>query len=138
MRGECQAERSTGCHVVRGNMKIPQTMKAAAIDRFGPPSVLKLHTLPVPEPGPREILIAIHTAGVGGWDESIRDGSWRPSPGRPKFPLVLGTDGAGIVVRTGARVRRFRVGDRAYAFASDNTKGGFYAEFVAIDERKAG
>jgi len=119
-------------------MKIPETMKAAAIDRFGPPSVLKLHTLPVPEPGPREILIAIHTAGVGSWDESIRDGSWRTSPGRPKFPLVLGTDGAGTVVATGARVRRFRVGDRAYAYAADNTKGGFYAEFVAVDERKAG
>jgi NADPH:quinone reductase-like Zn-dependent oxidoreductase len=119
-------------------MKIPQTMKAAAIDRFGPPSVLRLHTLPVPTPGPREILLAIHTAGVGGWDESIRDGSWRTSPGRPRFPLVLGTDGAGTVVVAGARVRRFRVGDRAYAYAADGTTGGFYAEFVAVDERKAG
>jgi NADPH:quinone reductase len=51
-------------------------------------------------------------AGVGGWDESIRDGSWR-STGRTKFPLIHGTDGAGIVVMKGARVRRFRVGDRA-------------------------
>ena len=60
---------------------IPDTMNAAAIDRFGPPSVLKLHRLPVPHPGPTEVLIAIDTAGVGGWDASIRDGSWRP-PGR--------------------------------------------------------
>ncbi len=68
---------------------IPDTMNAAAIDRFGPPSVLKLHRLPVPHPGPTEVLIAIDTAGVGGWDASIRDGSWRP-PGRQKFPLTPG------------------------------------------------
>ena len=84
-------------------------MKAAAIDRFGPPSEITLHKGPMPEPGPREILIALHAAGIGSWDESIRDGSWRLSD-RTKFPLVLGTDGAGVVVAKGARVRRFRVG----------------------------
>ena len=86
-------------------------MKAAAIDQFGPPSVLKLHTLPVPEAGPREVLIALHSAGVGVWDASIRDGSWQPA-GRPKFPFVPGTDGAGIVLAKGGRVRRFRIGER--------------------------
>jgi NADPH2:quinone reductase len=116
---------------------IPASMKAAAIARFGPPSVLTLHTLPVPQPGPREILIAVHTAGVGSWDDSIRDGSWKP-PGRSRFPLVPGTDGAGIVAAKGSRVTRFRIGDRAYAYAAANAKGGFYAEYVAIDERKAG
>lgn len=40
-----------------------ERMKAAAIDRFGPPSVLTLHELPVPKPGPREVLIALDTAG---------------------------------------------------------------------------
>ena len=118
-------------------MPIPSSMRAAAVDRFGPPSAITLHTLPVPKPGPREILIAIHTAGVGGWDESIRDGSWRLN-GRSRFPLVLGTDGAGTVVMTGARVKRFRVGDRAYAYSAENKKGGFYAEFVAVKERDAG
>lgn len=111
-------------------------MRAAAIDRFGPPSVLTIHRLPVPQPGPRQIVIAVHAAGVGSWDESIRDGSWRPA-GRAKFPLVLGTDGAGVVVAKGARVTRFRVGDRAYAYDSGNPNGGFYAEYVAVDEGKA-
>src|SRR5580700_1290517 len=105
------------------------TMKAAAIDRFGPPRVLKLHTLLVPRPGPRQVLIAVYASGVGVWDASVRDGSWRPY-GRPKFPLVLGTDGAGVVVEKGNRVRRFRVGDRVYAV---DYSGGFYAEFVATD-----
>jgi NADPH:quinone reductase len=111
-------------------------MKAAAVDRFGPPSEITLHELPVPRPGPRQVLIALHAAGVGVWDESIRDGSWKPR-GRTRFPLVLGVDGAGIVVAKGSRVRRFRVGDRAYGYDATNAKGGFYAEYIAVDERKA-
>lgn len=107
-------------------------MKAAAVDRFGPPSVLTLHELPVPKPGAHEVLIAIHTAGVGIWDASIRDGSWR-KPGRPRFPLVPGVDGAGIVVAIGARVRRIRVGDHVYAYEFGNPQGGFYAEFAAVE-----
>jgi NADPH:quinone reductase-like Zn-dependent oxidoreductase len=108
---------------------IPDTMKAAAVDRFGPPSALTLHDVPVPRPGPREVLIAIETAGIGSWDASIRDGSWR-KPGRPRFPLVPGIDGAGIVVAIGARVRRIRLGDRVYAYEFGNRQGGFYAEFA--------
>ena len=91
----------------------PETMKGAAIDRFGPPSVLTLHTLPVRQPAPQEVLIAVHVAGVGVWDASVRDGSWRPY-GRPKFPLVPGTDGAGVVSALGPGVRRFAIGDRVY------------------------
>ena len=113
-------------------MNIPQTMKAAAIDRFGPPSALRVHEVPVPTPGPREVLIAIDTAGVGSWDASIRDGSWR-KPGRTRFPLVPGVDGAGIVVAAGARVRHLRIDDRVYAYEFGNRQGGFYAEFAAAD-----
>ena len=111
---------------------IPASMKAAAIDRFGPPSMLTLHDVPVPTPGPHEVLIAIETAGIGSWDASIRDGSLR-QPGRPRFPLVPGVDGAGVVVAKGARVRRFRLGDHVYAYEFGNRQGGFYAEFAAAD-----
>jgi NADPH2:quinone reductase len=109
---------------------IPRRMKAAAIDRYGPPSMIKLHEQDVPEPGSGEVLIRLAAAGVGSWDSAIRDGSWRPP--RPKFPLVLGTDGAGTVVAKGPGVRRFRVGDRVYAYEFGNPKGGFYAEYVAV------
>jgi NADPH:quinone reductase len=112
-------------------------MKAAAVDRFGPPSALTLHELPVPTPGPREVLLALDTAGVGSWDASIRDGSWR-KPGRPRFPLIPGTDGAGIVVAKGARVRHFRLGDRVYAYEFGNRQGGFYAEFAVVDATHVG
>jgi NADPH:quinone reductase len=109
---------------------LPDIMRAAAVDRFGPPSALTLHEVPVPRPGPHEVLIAIDTAGVGSWDASIRDGSWR-TPGRTRFPLVPGVDGSGVVVATGARVRRLHIGDRVYAYEFGNRQGGFYAEFAA-------
>lgn len=115
---------------------IPGTMRAAAIDRFGPPAVLTPHTLPVPKVGPRDILIEVHAAGVGVWDASIRDGSWRPA-GRPKFPLVPGIDGAGIVVSRGPRARRFRLGERVYAYDYSNRQNGFYAEYVAVSAELA-
>lgn len=115
--------------------RVLHLMKAAAIDRFGPPSTLKIHSLPVPTPGPNEILIALHSAGVGVWDTEIRDGWW-PS-GKPKFPVVLGTDGAGIVAAKGSRVRRFAAGDRVWAYQF-LPKAGFSAEFVAVDARQAG
>ena len=102
-----------------------------AIDRFGPPSVLKRHTVPVPRPGPGEVLIALHAAGVGIWDAKIRDGEW--AEGDVQFPLILGTDGAGVIAERGERVRRFDVGDHVWAYQYGNKKGGFYAEYVVVD-----
>jgi NADPH:quinone reductase-like Zn-dependent oxidoreductase len=105
-------------------------MRAAAIDDFGPPSSLTLHNLPVPKPGPGEVLIEVHAAGVGIWDAKIRDGTW--AEGKEHFPLVLGADGAGVVVQSGERVRSLRVGDSVWAYQYENPKGGFYAEYAAV------
>jgi NADPH:quinone reductase-like Zn-dependent oxidoreductase len=93
--------------------------------------------LPVPEISPEEVLIAIHTAGVGSWDADIREGWW-PGGGRPRFPLVLGTDGSGRIAAVGSRVRRFAPGDVVYAYSFANPKGGFYAEYVAVAAEKTG
>lgn len=112
------------------------TMKAAAIDRFGPPEVITLHSLPIPQLGPGEVLIALHAAGVGAWDAEIRAGTY--VTGKERFPLVLGTDGAGIVAARGSRVRRFAVDDRVWAYEFANPKGGFYAEFVAVKAEHVG
>jgi NADPH:quinone reductase-like Zn-dependent oxidoreductase len=106
-------------------------MRAAAIDRFGSPSVLKLHTLPIPQPGAGEVLIALHAAGIGVWDADIRGGWW--PEGRPKFPLILGTDGAGVIAQKGTRTTRFKIGERVWAYEFTNPKGGFYAEYVAVN-----
>jgi NADPH:quinone reductase-like Zn-dependent oxidoreductase len=105
-------------------------MLAAAIDRFGGLDVITIHTLPVPALAPNEVLIALDTAGVGPWDAKIRAG-WYPGR-KPRFPLVLGTDGAGVVATAGSRVRRLRAGDKVYSYSWFNPKGGFYAQYVAV------
>jgi NADPH:quinone reductase-like Zn-dependent oxidoreductase len=105
-------------------------MHAAVIEKFGPPQVLQLREVPVPELDPNEVLIAVHTAGVGVWDAKIRDGTW--ASGREKLPLVLGTDGSGRIAAVGSRVRRFQPGDEVWGYTYENPKGGFYAEYVAV------
>jgi NADPH:quinone reductase-like Zn-dependent oxidoreductase len=115
--------------------KVPQTMRAAAIDRFGGPEVLTIHTLPVPEVDDNEVLIAVHTAGVGSWDADMRDG-WSPDGKKPRFPVLLGTDGSGHIAQVGSRIRRFKIGEPVYAYSFGNPKGGFYAEYVAVSAEK--
>jgi NADPH:quinone reductase-like Zn-dependent oxidoreductase len=109
-------------------------MRAAAIDRFGGPEVLSIHTLPVPEPNAQEVLIALDAAGVGTWDAAMRTGEW--AEGEQHFPLTLGLDGVGTVVSVGARLERVAVGDYVYAYSYENPKGGFYAEYVAVPAGK--
>jgi len=112
---------------------IPKTMKAAVIDKFGGPGVLHVARIPVPEPGEREILIRVRAAGVGSWDPWVREGGM----GGTRFPQVIGSDGSGTVVAAGSKVRRFKAGDRVYAYTFDNPKGGFYAEYAAVPEDAA-
>jgi NADPH:quinone reductase-like Zn-dependent oxidoreductase len=108
-------------------------MRAAALDRFGGIDTIQVRTLPVPEPGPDEVLLRIESAGVGVWDPYEREGEFAKMFGTtPKFPYVLGSDGAGTIAAVGNQVRRFKEGDRAYALALTNPKGGFYAEYAAV------
>lgn len=108
---------------------IPLTMRAVAIDGYGGTETIEVREMPVPRPAAHEVLIRIDTAGVGSWDLDVRDGDVKMEHG---FPLVLGTDGAGVVVDVGTRVTRFKRGDRVYAYVFDNKNGGFYAEYTAV------
>jgi NADPH2:quinone reductase len=119
-----------------GAVKLPQTMQAAAIDRAGGPEVITLHTLPVPKPQADEVLIAVNTAGVAIWDVGLR--KHPQSIKHSAFPLVLGTDGAGIVAAVGAKVQGFKVGEQVYSYSWDNPHGGFYAEYVAVPAERVG
>jgi len=115
---------------------LPTTMHAAAIDQFGGPLTPRL--LPVPEPGPRDILIHVESAGVGVWDPFEREGGFAKMAGaEPRFPYVLGSEGAGIIAEVGDQVDEFKVGDHVYAMALANPNGGFYAEYVSVDANHA-
>jgi NADPH:quinone reductase-like Zn-dependent oxidoreductase len=108
-------------------------MRAAALDRFGGIETIEMHTLPLPEVGPDEVLIRIESAGVAEWDPFEREGGFaKMFKTTPKFPYVLGSDGAGTVAAIGEQVKGFEEGDRVYAATLANPKGGFYAEYASV------
>ena len=113
-------------------------MRAVALDKFGGPEALKIQNIPVPSIEAQEVLIRVEAAGVGAWDEFEREGRFVEITGlKPTFPYVLGTDGAGTISAVGKDVSRFKEGDRVYAAQLANPKGGFYAQYVAINADNA-
>ncbi len=68
---------------------IPKMMRAAALDRFGGPEVLTLHTLPVPTLDPNEVLVAVDIAGVGSWDADMRERDGHPMAANDHFRSSL-------------------------------------------------
>src|SRR5262249_19293022 len=106
-------------------------MKGVAIDRFGGVETLSIKSLAVPKIDDDEILIHVESAGVGVWDPFEREGGFAKLLGiKPKFPYVLGSDGAGTVAAVGGKVDRLEEGDRVYACSLANPKGGFYAQYA--------
>src|SRR5262245_47464799 len=101
-----------------------QTMRAVALDKFGGPETLKIQDVPIPQMEPQEVLIRIEAAGVGAWDPFEREGGFVELTGiKPKFPYVIGTDGAGTIAAVGKDVSQFKEGDRVYALTLANPKG---------------
>ena len=87
-------------------MAIPPVMQAMLFDRPGQP--LRLAELPVPEPGPEQILIKVAACGVCRTDLHIFDGELS----QPKLPLILGHEIVGHVAALGPGVTAFAVDDR--------------------------
>lgn len=107
-------------------------MKAFVVDRYQANSALRLGDMPEPEVRDRDVLVAVHAAGLNQLDAKIRDGEFKLIlPYR--LPLILGNDVAGVVVRVGSKVRGFKPGDEVYARPSQD-RIGTLAEFIAIDE----
>jgi len=107
-------------------------MKAFILDRYGSADHVRAGDVPDPELREDDILIQIHAAGVNQLDSKIRNGEFKRIL-RYRLPLILGHDVAGVVVRVGSRVRRFKPGDEVYARPADGRIGAF-AEFIAIKE----
>jgi len=88
-------------------MTIPKTMKAAVVEKFGAPLVVR--EVPVPTPGPGQALVEIYASGVCHTDLHAADGDW---PVKPTVPFIPGHEGAGRVVALGPDVTHLKVGDR--------------------------
>jgi NADPH2:quinone reductase len=104
-------------------------MKIIQFREPGPPSVMQILDVPIPEPKPGEVLIRAHSIGVGIPDTNIRAGtySWMPP-----LPAIPGTELAGTIEKVGAGVTKRQVGERVYTTARERPhRGGHYAEYVS-------
>ena len=121
-------------------------MKAIVIREFGAPDVMRLEQVPTPEPGPGEVLIAVHAVSVNRTlDLVVRAGKY-PRP--VALPHVLGVDPSGVIAKLGEGVTDRKVGDRVTCMIRVaeptpteppkllglNVWGG-YAEYVKVPAR---
>lgn len=104
-------------------------MKAAQFSQFGGPDVLEIVDLPDPHPGPGQVRIRVHAAGISATDPKIRSGAL--DFGRP-LPQTTGGDVAGIVDEAGENVTDVSVGDRVFG-VSDTGAGA--AELTLLTHR---
>ncbi|WP_210644932.1 MULTISPECIES: NADP-dependent oxidoreductase [unclassified Pseudomonas] len=105
-------------------------MKAFFIERYKDTG--HIGQLPDPEVGEDEVLVQVHAASINPLDFKIRSGEFKlilPY----SFPLVLGNDLAGVVVRVGPKVCRFKPGDEVYARLGEDRIGTF-AELACVKE----
>jgi NADPH2:quinone reductase len=105
-------------------------MKAIVVHEFGGPDVMKLEDVPVPTPGPGQLLVKVAAVGVNPVDGYIRSGTYARKPALPYSP---GSDIAGTVEKAGDGATRLGPGARVYAH---NAVGG-YAEFAICEEWQA-
>ena len=106
-------------------------MKAFFIEGYGKQNG-RIGEMPDPEPGAHDVLVQVHATSVNQLDSKIRAGEFKlilPY----SFPLILGNDLAGTVVRTGSAVTLFKPGDEVYARPPDNRIGTF-AQLIAVNE----
>lgn len=101
-------------------------MRAVAVDEVGGPERLKIVDIPVPEPGPGEVLVRIAAAGVNLVDAYFREGYLDPG----HRPLVMGSDFSGVVERLGDGVDWLTAGDEVYGYK--RLGNGTYAEFAVV------
>lgn len=98
-------------------------MKAIQIHSTGGPEALQLVDLPIPQPGPGQVLIRIEATGVNFIEVYFRKGVYKTS-----FPMIPGSEAAGTVEECGPGVNGFKVGD---AVASTSVIGS-YAEYALV------
>ncbi|BCX16878.1 MAG: zinc-binding dehydrogenase [Geminicoccaceae bacterium] len=110
--------------------ELPRDMIAIRCEGHGPPEVLRPVRVPVPSPGPGELLVEVVSAGVNRPDVLQRQGGYPPPPGVTEVP---GLEVAGRVVARGAGTSRFREGDLVCALVA----GGGYAEYCLVPEPQA-
>ena len=101
-------------------------MKAIRVHQFGGPEVLRLEEIPVPVPGPGQVLVRIHSIGVNPVETYFRSGT-NPNI---RLPWTPGMDAAGVIETVGDGVIQTQIGRRVY---TSDTVSGAYAELALCE-----
>lgn len=104
-------------------MHIPDTMRAVVVRDYGAADVLRVESVPIPQPGPGEVLVRLIAAGVNPVDTYLRSGT---QGYRPTLPFTPGWDGAGMVAAVGEGVPKLVQHDAVYV---SQAQAGTYAEY---------
>jgi NADPH:quinone reductase-like Zn-dependent oxidoreductase len=113
------------------------------VDRYGPPEVVRVAEVPVPEPGPEQVLVRVVAVAVTSGDARIRAGRFPKGfaiPVRLAFGLrgprrpVLGSTFSGVVETVGSKVEGIAPGDPVCGMTG--MRMGAHAEHVAVDARR--
>lgn len=105
-------------------------MRAVQFSRFGPPDVLEMIEIPVPEPAYGEVLVRVHAAGVNYFEVLMRADRYAVTP---QLPMIPGVEVAGIVERVGQGIDDAWLGARVGIPLFAHGRGGGYAEFITAD-----
>ncbi|MEV0611841.1 NAD(P)-dependent alcohol dehydrogenase [Nonomuraea sp. NPDC050404] len=109
-------------------------MRAVQYHRFGPPEVLRVEEVPIPRPGPGQVLIEVRAASVDAGELAIRAGRLRALI-RPRFPRGLGGDFTGRVEALGPGVHAWQTGQEVWGLMPHFASGAI-AEYVTVPEQK--
>lgn len=107
---------------------LPATTTQIVLPGLVEPSGLQVRTVPVPEPGPGQLLVAVEATGVSFAEQAMRRGRYF---GQPDFPFTPGYDLVGQVVRVGEGADRALLGQRVASL----TKTGGWAAHVVVEAR---
>lgn len=111
-------------------MDVPRSMRAAFIRVKGGPELIEFGMLPVPSPGPTDVLVAMEASEVNHVDLFVRSGEYQT---HTPFPFVIGRDLVGTIVETGSGVDGFRVGDRMWSNSLGHAgRQGSFAEYAVV------
>lgn len=106
-------------------------MKALVYDDYCDLSGMRIAEMPDPEPGPDDVLVEVHAAGINPIDWKVRAGHMR-ARFELDFPDVAGRDLSGVVVGVGSNVTDLKEGDAVFGTCPPN-RWGSHAELVAVD-----
>jgi NADPH:quinone reductase-like Zn-dependent oxidoreductase len=110
------------------------TTEVVRIDTFGSREVMNFRKIPIPVPGPNEILLKVKAASINPIDWKIREGRY-PVVKSEDLPYVLGRDVSGVVEACGTETTAYQKGDEVYAMLGMDR--GAYAEHVILKVNEA-